>query len=34
MEQKKKSGFSVYINSNENFQNALILEQRRDTGLD
>lgn len=29
MEQKKKSGFSVYINSNENFQNALILEQRK-----
>lgn len=29
MEQKKKSGFSLYINSNENFQNALILEQRK-----
>lgn len=29
MEQKMKSGFSLYINSNENFQNALILEQRK-----
>lgn len=29
MEQKTKSGFSLYINSNENFQNALILEQRK-----
>lgn len=29
MEQKNKSGFSLYINSNENFQNALILEQRK-----
>lgn len=29
MKQKTKSGFSLYINSNENFQNALILEQRK-----
>lgn len=29
MEQKTKSGFSLYINSNENFQNAIILEQRK-----
>lgn len=29
MEQKKKSGFSLYVNSNENFQNALILRKRK-----
>lgn len=29
MEQKKKSGFSLYINSNENFQNALNLERKK-----
>ena len=36
MEQKTKSGFSVYINSNENFQNALILGTKKEeiSGLD
>ena len=29
MEQKTKSGFSLYINSNENFQNAVILQGKK-----
>ena len=29
MEQKTKSGFSLYINSNENFQNALFLREKK-----
>lgn len=29
MEQKTKSGFSLYINSNENFQNALLLREKK-----
>lgn len=29
MEQKKKSGFSLFVNSNENVQKALILQQRK-----
>lgn len=29
MEQKTKSGFSLYVNSNENIQNALFLREKR-----
>ena len=29
MEQKTKSGFSLYINSNENFQNAMFVRERK-----
>lgn len=29
MEQKTKAGFSLYINSNENFQNAVILQEKK-----
>ena len=29
MEQKKKSGFSLYVNSNENIQNALFLREKK-----
>ena len=30
MEQKTKSGFSLYVNSNENIQNALFLREKRE----
>ena len=29
MEQKTKSGFSLYVNSNENIQNALFLREKK-----